>query len=48
MRKKAYEKPTMYVVQLQHQSQILTASGPDTLSGCKYKARSSQNAGHPR
>lgn len=33
MRKKAYEKPTMCVVQLQHQSQILIASGPDTLSG---------------
>ena len=34
MIKKAYQKPTMKVVQLQHCQQILTGS-PETLSGSK-------------
>jgi len=34
MTKKDYQKPTMNVVQLQHQTQILAGS-PNTLSGSK-------------
>ena len=33
MNKKDYQKPTMNVVQLQHQTQILAGSEPKTLSG---------------
>ena len=33
MIKKTYRKPTINVVKLQHQTQILAASGPDTLQG---------------
>ena len=35
MNKKDYQKPTMNVVQLQHQAQILAGSEPATLSGSK-------------
>ena len=31
--KKAYQKPTINVVKLQHQTYILAGSGPDTLEG---------------
>ena len=34
MNKKDYQKPTLNVVQLQHQTQILVGS-PNTLSGSK-------------
>ena len=33
MIKKAYQKPTINVVKLQHQTHILAGSGPDTLQG---------------
>ena len=33
MIKKAYQKPTIKVVQLQQRQHILTVSGPETLSG---------------
>ena len=33
MIKKAYQKPTINVVKLQHKTHILTVSGPDTLQG---------------
>jgi len=33
MKKKVYQKPTINVVKLQHQTHILTVSGPDTLQG---------------
>ena len=33
MIKKAYQKPTINVVKLQHKTHILTVSGPDTLHG---------------
>ena len=33
MIKKDYQKPTMKVVQLQHRTHLLQASGPETLSG---------------
>jgi len=35
MNKKDYQKPTMTMVQLQHQTQILAGSEPKTLSGSK-------------
>ena len=33
MIKKAYQKPTINVVKLQHHTHILAGSGPDTLQG---------------
>ena len=33
MIKKAYRKPIISVVKLQHQTHILAGSGPDTLQG---------------
>ena len=33
MIKKAYQKPTINVVKLQHQTHILAGSGPKTLRG---------------
>ena len=33
MIKKAYQKPTINVVKLQHQTHILAGSGPATLQG---------------
>ena len=33
MIKKAYQKPTINVVKLQHRSHILAGSGPKTLQG---------------
>ena len=33
MIKKAYQKPTINVVKLQHKTHILVGSGPDTLQG---------------
>lgn len=33
MIKKEYQKPTVNVVKIQHQTQILTLSGPKTLEG---------------
>ena len=33
MIKKAYQKPTINVVKLQHKTHILTGSGPATLEG---------------
>ena len=35
MIKKAYQQPTVKVVKIQHQAQILTGSGPATLNGSK-------------
>jgi len=33
MIKKAYQKPTINVVKLQHKTHIFAGSGPDTLQG---------------
>ena len=33
MIKKEYQKPTVNVVKIQHQTQILAGSGPKTLAG---------------
>ena len=37
MIKKEYQKPTVNVVKIQHQSQILTGSEPKTLEGSLYE-----------
>lgn len=44
MIKKAYQKPTINVVKLQHQTHILAGSGPDTLQGPNASGNGSQES----
>jgi hypothetical protein len=44
MIKKAYQKPTINVVKLQHRSHILAGSGPDTLQGPNASGNGSEDS----
>ena len=44
MIKKAYQKPTINVVKLQHQTHILAGSGPKTLQGPNASGNGSQES----